>query len=597
MQVNPLLTRCGAHPGCRTVVEFVAMRTICLLLLGASLTAQADSAGGILELPLTAQARPRPTAAQIQAYLPARGAFNFPAPYNTRGVRLTNAGDCGGQDCVYSVGYSYWRNINNHTGTDTLYAFIGLNRSKGGAGPTLFSYNKVTEETLNLGPLFAANSPFSTKSGEGWYFSGTQPTRLYVNDGARMLRYDVISKQFETVFDVRPWYGADKLIWQMHSSDDDRVHSATLMAGQQVLGCVVYHEDSAQFQYFPKIGSFDECHVDKGGRWLMSLEDIDGRYDKEMRIFDLATGAERRVWDQEGAVAHADMGYGYVVGADNWSYLANAESVWDFSNALLSGRLVSQTIRWDAAAPNHLSHTNARPGVPIGDQYACGSGASAASVPWANEVICFLLDGSLNVLVAAPVMTDMSAASGGDAYNKQPKGNLDVTGQYFIWTSNTGGSRVDAFMVRLPAQLLTDGCPADPLSALLGLAGVRVIPSTGSATVSWITGVLGDSRVEYGPTPDYGSTAPADPGLLLAHSVTLDGLVPGTLYHYRVQSQDILGNLAASADCQFMTVPAGTPPVPPPGGAPPGGAGSGGGGSMPALLGLFALASWRRRKT
>jgi len=46
-----------------------------------------------------------------------------------------------------------------------------------------------------------------------------------------------------------------------------------------MLGCVVYHEDTHQFQYFPKIGDFNECSVDKSGRWLMSLENVDYKYD------------------------------------------------------------------------------------------------------------------------------------------------------------------------------------------------------------------------------------------------------------------------------------------------------------------------------
>src|SRR5689334_5865902 len=257
------------------------------VLLGASGAALADAPGGLVEQPATAQVRPRLTAAQIQGFLPARGAFTFPAPYNTRGVRLTNAGDCGGGDCVYSVGYSYWRNINNHVNSDTLYAFIGL---KGGVGPTLYSYNKVTEETRNLGALFAPGSAYASLSGEGMYFSGTLPSKLYLADGPRMLRYDIFSKQFETVFDVRAQYGADKILWQMQSSDDDRVHSGTLRnaSSYEMLGCVVYHEDTRQYQYFPKRGDFDECHVDKSGRWLMSLENING-YGNDMRIFDLST--------------------------------------------------------------------------------------------------------------------------------------------------------------------------------------------------------------------------------------------------------------------------------------------------------------------
>ena len=35
-----------------------------------------------------------------------------------------------------------------------------------------------------------------------------------------------------------------------------------------------------------------------------------------------------------------------------------------------------------------------------------------------------------------------------------PKGNLDVTGRYFIWTTNMGGDRLDVFLVKIPADLL-----------------------------------------------------------------------------------------------------------------------------------------------
>ena len=39
-------------------------------------------------------------------------------------------------------------------------------------------------------------------------------------------------------------------------------------------------------------------------------------------------------------------------------------------------------------------------------------------------------------------------------YSKYPKGNLDVTGRYFIWTTNLSGNRLDAFVVKVPSQLL-----------------------------------------------------------------------------------------------------------------------------------------------
>src|SRR5262249_40534023 len=154
--------------------------------------AQSQASGGFMDSATGAGLRPALSAGEIQAFLPQRGRFTFPAPYSTTGIRLTNASDCGGPDCVLSVGYSYLSNINNHTGSDTLLAFLGLERRKGGGGPTLFSYNKNTGQTQNLGPLFSPDSPYSWSTGEGWYFSATQPYTLYMNDGPRMLRYDVM---------------------------------------------------------------------------------------------------------------------------------------------------------------------------------------------------------------------------------------------------------------------------------------------------------------------------------------------------------------------------------------------------------------------
>src|SRR6267142_1329166 len=381
-------------------------------------TPAADTAiapGGFLESATTGQVRPRLSAAVLQALLPARGPFTFPPPYNTAGVRITNATDCGGADCVDAVGYSYWRNINNHVGSNQMLMFLGLNRARGGPGPSLFSYDKTTGQVANLGPLFDPAAGRSWHSTEGWYWSMTRPTKIYVDDNSRMLRYDVNTHQYETVFDVA-------------------------------------------LQYFPKIGDFNECSVDKSGRWLMSLEDVDHLYDLEMRIFNLATGTERLVWDQDGAVGHADMGYDYVIGADQWNTFPNAILSWDFTRDPLTGFMVHHNTDWSAPAPDHISHANARAGVPSSQQYACGSGASRANAIWGNEIICFNMDGSFKVLVVAPVMTDLNATGGGsDDYVKQPKGNLDLTGQYFIWTSNTGGNRLDAFVVKIPSQVLMGG--------------------------------------------------------------------------------------------------------------------------------------------
>ncbi len=449
----------------------------------APLLAQSTAPGGFVEADSDTSVRPRLTAAQIQAFLPARGEFTFPSPYNSKGIRLTNGSDCGGTDCLNYVGYSYWRNMNNHVGSNQILVFLGLDRGRGGSGPSLFSYDKVTGEVKSLGPLFDASSTYSWRTGEGWYWSATQPTKIYVDDGLRMLRYDVMSRQFETVFDITAQFGADKEIWQMHSSDDDRVHSATLrnnFGNYDMLGCMVYREDTKQFLYYPAQGGFDECEVDKSGHWLVILENIDGLYDNENVIVNLDSGVQTTIWDQDGAPGHNDTGYGYMVGADNWNPLPDATLLWTFGPTIVKGPVVHYNKNWNLGAANHIAHGNAKPGVSPDQQFACGSHADGV-VDVANEIVCFRLDGSLNNLVVAPVMTDINAAGGGDNYGKEPKGNLDVTGRYFIWTTNLGGSRLDAFIVKVPYELIV-GSSSDTTAPVVSVTS----PLAGSS----LTGIV-----------------------------------------------------------------------------------------------------------
>jgi hypothetical protein len=434
------------------------------------LTSSVAFAQGIVDSATSAGLRPAISSGQAQTFLPTRGQFTFPAPYNTTGFRLTNGGDCGGADCVMPVGYSYWNNINNHTGSDTMLVFLGLERRKGGGGPTLFSVNKRSGETQNHGAMFSPDSPHSWATGEGWYFSRTRQHALYINEGPRMLRYDVQSKAFETVFDVSGEFPG-KYIWQMHSSNDDRVHSATLRDGSsyQMLGCITYRADSRRLQFFAKKGDFDECQIDKSGRWLVIKENLDGRNGEDNRIIDLDTGAEHVLSDENGAAGHSDIGHGYMVAEDNFNAQPGAVRVWRFDMDLRGGQpatqqgqgtLVYQLSSWDSGL-GHVAHGNSRAGVGLEQQMACASNANRQAIARVNEIVCFRLDGSLNALVVAPNLADLNASGGGsDDYVKMPKGNLDVTGEYFIWTANAGSGRLDAYIVRVPTGSLGGSAPS-----------------------------------------------------------------------------------------------------------------------------------------
>jgi hypothetical protein len=457
--------------GTHRVFGRIRSAVVVIIMLALGVTSAFAQSGGFTESATGNAGRAKLSAGEIQTFLPQRGSFRFPSPYATSGVRLTNGGDCGGQDCVLPVGYSYWSNINNHAGSDTMLVFLGLDRNRGGGGPTLFSYNKRTGETRNLGPLFDSSSPFSANSGEGWYFSGTQATKLYLNDGPRMLRYDVSTKAMETVYDVRSHVAGAASIKQTHASQNDQVFSATVLdGGWSPMGCVAYNAATGRASYFARRGDFDECQIDKSGRYLVIKENVDGAAGEDNRIIDLQTGAEKVFLDQDGAAGHSDLGHGYMVAEDNYNNRPGAIRVWQLGQDMRAqgqGTLVYELTDWTPAMM-HVAHSNAKPGTPVNQQMACTSSVNGGNKPRLNEIVCYRLDGSENTLIVAPNMVDLGASGGGsDDYSKAPKGNIDPTGEYFIWTSNMGTNRNDAFIVRIPVDKLgvTPGSTPSPTPA------------------------------------------------------------------------------------------------------------------------------------
>src|SRR5262249_17450153 len=252
------------------------------------------------------------------------------------------------------------------------------------------------------------------------------------------------------------------------------------------LGCFAYRERTGQVFYYPQKGfRYDECQIDKSGRWLVIKEKlgVDPASEVDNRVIDLQTGVEQDLLDRNGAAGHFDPGFGYMVAADNYNPQPGAVRLWNFSADMRGGEpvasvpgqgtLVYQTTSWDVDV-GHVAFGNARAGVPIDQQYVCSGNANRKLLPRANEILCYRLDGSLETLIVAPNLTDLDAPGGGsDDYWKLPKGNLDVTGEYYIWTGNAGTNRLDAFIVRIPtAPLVGSQSALAPMSHAADRSGI-----------------------------------------------------------------------------------------------------------------------------
>ncbi len=99
---------------------------------------------------------------------------------------------------------------------------------------------------------------------------------------------------------------------------------------------------------------------------------------------------------------------------------------------------------------------------------------------------------------------------------------------------------------------------ADTTPPVISSVAASSVTSSG-AGITWTTGEASDSQVEYGVSTSYGSATPLATNMITAHAVTLGGLTPATIYHYRVRSADAAGNAAVSGDFTVTTAPVAVP--------------------------------------
>ena len=96
-----------------------------------------------------------------------------------------------------------------------------------------------------------------------------------------------------------------------------------------------------------------------------------------------------------------------------------------------------------------------------------------------------------------------------------------------------------------------------PVPIISSVAAVSI--TANGATVTWTTDQASNSRVEYGTSTAYGSSSALNANNVTAHSQVLSGLLPLTVYHYRVRSINATGSEAISGDFTFTTLA--QPPV------------------------------------
>jgi len=80
------------------------------------------------------------------------------------------------------------------------------------------------------------------------------------------------------------------------------------------------------------------------------------------------------------------------------------------------------------------------------------------------------------------------------------------------------------------------------------------------AVISWKTNRPATEQIEFGLKDSYGNKTALDTTMLTTHAAVLQGLLPKTVYYFRVLSADCCGNPAESDGLTFTTTAAGAQP-------------------------------------
>ena len=123
------------------------------------------------------------------------------------------------------------------------------------------------------------------------------------------------------------------------------------------------------------------------------------------------------------------------------------------------------------------------------------------------------------------------------------------TTYYFMAESTDANGNMGASTIY---SFTTTGVPSSP-APVISNVNVTAITST-SATINWTTDVASSSLVNFGTTTAYGSSSPLALPPVTSHTITLNGLTPGTLYNFDVVSQNNSGTATGtSANYTFTT--------------------------------------------
>jgi hypothetical protein len=191
----------------------------------------------------------------------------------------------------------------------------------------------------------------------------------------------------------------------------------------------------------------------------------------------------------------------------------------------------------------HASATSSASGINIAGKFANADRKTHHDVKAADQA-------ASGAKLACSSCHDPHTDSSSIAYSDPSR--IGTAGQ-----NNTGDYLGPDGRVIVAVAAQHDGVAPVVSNTLFDTTGAKYL----APVVTWSTNEPATSRIEWGATTAYGSSAGND-SLVTSHAVTMGTLTAGTTYHWRIRTTDAVGNTQYSPDQVYTPAAGGPPPVP-----------------------------------
>ncbi|MGD0796574.1 MAG: fibronectin type III domain-containing protein, partial [Acidobacteriaceae bacterium] len=227
-----------------------------------------------------------------------------------------------------------------------------------------------------------------------------------------------------------------------------------------------------------------------------------------------------------------------------------ASTTYDFD--VVSANATSQS----TTSPNSMVTTTAANATPpyVGYVAYWGINNTGITVSWSTDVpantqLAYGTTPSLGQL--SPLQTALAASHGVVLTTLNPG-----TTYYFV-AQSTGANGATGYSTTY--SFTTTGTQVTPPPMISNVVATSV--SNTSETITWTTDQAASSQVNYGVTTTYTLSSTLNPALVMSHSVTLTGLMPGTVYDFDVMSANSSALSSTSPNATFTTTGAANGPA------------------------------------